>query len=80
MKFIFHFRRVKAGQLLNRSFSNDPCLFLMVSNIPANSNLPANRTGTWMRLGCLSVRDVPVSYICHSAVPRNTWDKKTDCK
>ena len=66
MKITFHITKVQSRQLLNRSFTNEPCLFLAFSTIPANSNLPAKRTGTWVRLGylgCLSVRDVMVSYI-----------------
>jgi hypothetical protein len=57
-----------------------PCLFLLFSTVPTNSNLPTKSTGTWMRRGCLFIQDITVSYICHSAVPHNMWDNRKDYK
>lgn len=76
----FYFTTIQSGQLLNTSLTNDPCLFLMFSIIrfiPASSNLPEKRTGTWARLGCLSVRDITVYYVPY-AVLRNIWDNRNN--
>ena len=46
---------------------------------PRQFEFASESAETWMRLGCLSLRDIMLPYICHCAVHVSiTWDNSSE--